>query len=178
MADAVPPGRVTVHEAVSLAGPPPPGEVAQLQVVPVVGLPMAALVLAGLVAAIASNPLWALDFFHVVAGGLWTGIDLFLGFVLAPILGRMSIPARAELPRRLMPKMVLLMPTLVICTLAVGWQLARHVGFLASTYHYHAWIVASFVVVGVMAVVALGLLEPANPAVLYGWRLTCLQGRL
>jgi hypothetical protein len=31
----------------------------------------------------------------------------------------------------------------------------------------HGWIVASFIVVGVMAIIALGLLEPANIAVLF-----------
>ena len=30
----------------------------------------------------------------------------------------------------------------------------------------HGWVVASFIVVGVMSVIALGLLEPANIAVL------------
>ena len=31
----------------------------------------------------------------------------------------------------------------------------------------HGWVVASYIVVGVMAVLALGLLEPANIAVLF-----------
>jgi hypothetical protein len=35
-----------------------------------------------------------------------------------------------------------------------------------TSYPHHSWVVASFVVVGVMAVIALGLLEPANIAVL------------
>jgi hypothetical protein len=35
-----------------------------------------------------------------------------------------------------------------------------------SSYYLHGWIVASYIVVGVMAVIALGLLEPANIAVL------------
>jgi hypothetical protein len=136
------------------------------QVVPVAGLPLVALALGGLVAAIATNTVWGLDFFHVVAGGLWTGIDLFLGFVIGPVLGRMSIPSRAEFSRRFMPKMVLLMPTLVVCTLAAGWQLARHLGNLGPVPN-HPWVIASMAVVGVMAVVALGLLEPANLAVLF-----------
>ena len=34
----------------------------------------------------------------------------------------------------------------------------------------HGWIVASFIVVGVMAIIALGLLEPANIAVLFELR--------
>ena len=126
-----------------------------------------AVVIAGLVVTIATNRLWAIDFYHVVGGGMWTALDLFLGFILGPILGKLSIPARAELTKRLMPKMVLLMPTLVICTLAAGWQLARHLGYLDASYAQHGWVVASFIVVAVMAIIALGLLEPANVAVLF-----------
>lgn len=147
------------------AGNGPPS--ADFQIVPLKGLPVVVVVLAGLVAAIATNRLWALDFFHVVGGGMWTALDLFLGFVIGPILGRLSIPARVELTSRLMPKMVLIMPTLVLCTLAAGWQLARHLGYIEASYSHHAWIVASFIVVAVMAVIALGLLEPANVAVLF-----------
>ena len=134
--------------------------------------------LAGLVAAIATNRLWALDFFHVVSGGLWTAIDLFLGFVIGPILGQMSIPARIEFSKRLMPKMILLMPTLVIATLAAGWQLARHEGTILSTSPVHGWVVASMIIVGVMAVIAIGLLEPANLAVLFELRKSEPNGEL
>src|ERR1019366_1877279 len=84
-----------------------------------------------------------------------------------PILGRLSIPARTEFMTRFMPKMILIMPTLVVCTLAAGWQLARHEGYLLSSYSHHGWVVASFIVVAVMAVIALGILEPANIAVLF-----------
>jgi hypothetical protein len=120
-----------------------------------------------LIVAIATDQKWAIDFFHVAGGGLWTALDLFLGFVIGPILGRLSIPARVEFTTRFMPKMVLIMPTLVICTLAAGWQLARQLGALNSSYSHHGWVVASMIVVAVMAVVALGLLEPANIAVLF-----------
>jgi hypothetical protein len=145
------------HEA-----PPRP----DFQVVPLRGLPIVAVVLAALVASIAADKLWALEFFHVAAGGLWTGFDLFLGFVLGPILGRLAIPARVELTTRLMPKLLLIMPTLVTCTLASGWQLGRILGTINSGHPDHGWIVASYVVVGVMAVIALAVLEPANVAVL------------
>ena len=137
------------------------------QIVPLAGLPIVAVVIAGLVATIVTNRLWAIDFYHVVGGAMWTALDLFLGFVLGPILGRLSVPARVELTTRLMPKMILIMPTLVISTLAAGWQLARHLGYLEASYSHHGWVVASFVVVAVMAVVALGVLEPANVAVLF-----------
>lgn len=140
----------------------------EFQIVPLWGLPVVMAVLVGLVAAIASNTLWAIDFFHVVSGAIWTTLDLFLGFIMGPmILAKLSIPARMELTRRLMPKLVLLMPTVVVCTLAAGWQLARHLGYLDASYSHHGWVVASFIVVAVMAVIALGLLEPANVTVLF-----------
>jgi hypothetical protein len=106
-------------------------------------------------------------FYHVAGGGLWTGIDLFVGFVVGPILGRLSIPARAEFSSKFMPMMVLIMPTLVVMTLASGFQLAVVLGNLDPAGVNHAWLVASFIVVGVMATIALGVLEPANIAVLF-----------
>ncbi len=154
--------------ALAAEAPPVPGAPPRLdfQIVPRAGLPIVALVFALLVAAIASNKLWPLEFMHVVGGAGWTVIDLFLGFVLGPILGSLSIPARIEFTTRLMPKMVLLMPTIVTVTLAAGWQLGTKLGTVESNYYLHGWLVASYIVVGVMAVIALGLLEPANIAVL------------
>jgi hypothetical protein len=81
-------------------------------------------------------------------------------------MGKMSVPARVEFTTRLMPKMVLIMPTVVTITLAAGWQLGSRLGTVDSSYVNHGWIVASYIVVGCMAVIALGLLEPANIAVL------------
>jgi len=138
----------------------------EFQVVPRAGLPIVAVIIALLIAAIASDKLWPLEFFHVVGGAAWTVIDLFLGFVLGPIIGKLSIPARVEFTTRLMPKMVLIMPTAVTVTLAAGWQLSTKLGTNQTSYALHGWVVASFIVVGVMAVIALGLLEPANIAVL------------
>jgi hypothetical protein len=138
-----------------------------IQIVPLKGLPIVAIVVAGLIAAIASDSQWALTFYHVAGGGLWTGIDLFVGLVVGPILGRLSIPARAEFSARFMPMMVLIMPTLVVMTLASGFQLAIDMGNLAPSSPNHAWLIGSFIVVGIMATIALGLLEPANIAVLF-----------
>ena len=155
---------------VALSAPPAhagPPAVPDFEIVPRKGLPIVAVLVAALVVAIVSNKLWALEFFHVVFGAAWTIIDLFLGLVLGPIIGRMSIPARVEFTTRLMPKMVLIMPTIVTVTLAAGWQLGHLLGTVDSSYALHGWIVASYIVVGCMAVIALGLLEPANIAVLF-----------
>jgi hypothetical protein len=150
----------------------------QIQVVPVRALPIVAVALAGLVVAVASNKLWALDFFHVVGGALWTSIDLFVGFIIGPILGRLPIPARMAFSARFMPKMVLLMPTLVITTLVAGWQLARYEGNILTSSPNHSWVLASLIVVGVMAVIAIGILEPANLAVLFELRKPAPDGEL
>ncbi len=150
---------------VELAARPP------ASIVPLAGLPVVGVVLVFMVVAIAGNWLWALDFYHVVGGALWTSIDLFVGLIVGPvILARLSLPARAEFTARFMPAMALLMPTLVTMTLGSGFQLARHLGYINSSYPRHAWIVASFFLVGVMAVVAIGILEPANLAVLFELR--------
>jgi hypothetical protein len=145
---------------------PPAMERPDFQIVPRAGLPIVAFVLVLVIVGIAVNELWPLMFLHVVGGATWTIVDLFLGFVLGPIIGRMSIPARMEFTTKLMPKMVLIMPTAVIVTLSAGWQLATKLGNTQSSYALHGWIVASYIVVGIMAVIALGLLEPANIAVL------------
>lgn len=163
----------TAPGAEARAFPRPPSTI-----VPLAGLPIVGVVIAGLVVAIAGNWLWALDFYHVAGGGLWTAIDLFVGLVVGPILGRLSVPARAEFSAWFMPKMALLMPTLVTMTLGSGFQLARHLGYLDSSYPRHAWVVASFILVGVMAVIAIGILEPANLAVIFEMRKPQPNGEL
>jgi hypothetical protein len=154
----------TVAAAEAVHAPP---VIPEFEIVPKKGLPIVAVVLVGLIAAVASNKLWPVEFFHVAFGALWTAFDLFLGFVLGPILGRLSVPARIEMTTRLMPKMLLIMPTIVLCTLTAGWQLGRFVGPIYSGAPHHGLIVASYVIVGIMAVIALSVLEPANVAVLF-----------
>jgi hypothetical protein len=156
---------ITPPEAVP-AGPPAGVERPDFQVVPRIGLVFAGVAAVALVVAIAANKLWPLAFLHVAGGAAWTIIDLFVGLIIGPIIGRMSIPARIEFTTRFMPKMVVIMPIVVTLTLGAGWQLASNLGTISTASAAHPWLVASFIVVGVMAIIALGLLEPANIAVL------------
>ena len=167
-------GRVQAATVDSARVPPRP----QVQVVPLKGLPIVAAAVLFVIIAIAGNWLWALTFCHVVGGGLWTAIDLFVGLIVGPILGRLSIPARAEFTARFMPKMVLIMPTLVVMTLAAGFQLALQLGNLAPSNPNHTWLVVSMIIVGVMAIIALGILETANVAVLFEMRKPQPNGEL
>ena len=49
-----------------------------------------------MIAAIMAGNIWFLDFVHVFSSLLWTGIDLFMGFVLGPILRRVDFPVRRD----------------------------------------------------------------------------------
>src|ERR1700753_1093879 len=115
---------IAAPPAIAPEAPPhaPPRRL-EFDIIPRKGLPIVAVGMVALIAAIASNKLWPLEFFHVAGGAAWTIIDLFLGLVLGPIMGSMSVPARIEFTTKLMPKMVLIMPTVVTATLAAGWQL-------------------------------------------------------
>src|SRR5690349_25091008 len=117
--------------AAPAAGPP---AIPEFEIVPRRGLPIVAAVFIALIVAIAVNRLWPLEFLHVVFGAAWTIMDLFVGLVLGPILGRLSVPARIEFTTRFMPKMVLIMPTVVTVTLAAGWQLGHVLGPINPGY--------------------------------------------
>jgi hypothetical protein len=145
-------------------GPPP--AIPDFDIVPRVGLALAGVLLVALVVVVLKNGLWSLIFMHVVFGSAWTIVDLFVGLVIGPILGTLSIAARIEFTVKFMPKMVVLMPAVVTATLVAGWQLSTKLGTNLTSYPNHSWVVASMIVVGIMAIIALGLLEPANIAVL------------
>jgi hypothetical protein len=121
-----------------------------------------ALALVVMIAAIASHDLWLLNFVHVFCGLLWTGIDLFMGFVLGPILRVIDISARKAVLLRLTPRTLFLMPTLAIITGTTGWYLAKDIGFTELNWPQYAWVAAALALVIVMTVQGLGYLLPAN----------------
>ena len=63
-----------------------------------------ALALAVMTAAIMSHDRWFLNFVHVICGVMWTGIDLFMGFIVGPILRRVNMSVRREVILRLVPR--------------------------------------------------------------------------
>ena len=121
-----------------------------------------ALALVVMIAAIASHDLWLLNFVHVFCGLLWTGIDLFMGFVLGPILRVIDISARKAVLLRLTPRTLFLMPTLAIITGTTGWYLAKDIGFTELNWPQYGWVAAALALVIVMTVQGLGYLLPAN----------------
>lgn len=96
-------------------------------------IPLVAVPAGALGVALALQTFLALDYVHVISGGLWTGIDLFMGLVIGPILGRMSGPARADFVQRLVPTMLFLMPSIASVTITAGVYLALHEGLFDLT---------------------------------------------
>jgi hypothetical protein len=121
-----------------------------------------ALALGLMVAAIASHERWFLNFVHVLSGVLWTGIDLFMGFVMGPILRRVAPNVRREIIVRLVPKTLFLMPTLSIITGTAGWFLASDLGFLEVPWPQFAWVAAALALIVAMTVLGVGYLLPTN----------------
>lgn len=116
-----------------------------------IGVPAVALIFA-----LNFGPLPFLNYVHVMTGGLWTGIDLFMGFVLGPVLGGMEPRERVAVFKRLVPKMTFLMPALATVTIMAGLELAGRLGFPLSNPR----ILAALVISGLLTLQGFGLLLP------------------
>ena len=128
------------------------------------------LAIAVMVGAITSDRPWFLNFVHVMAGVLWTGIDLFMGFVLGPIMRRVPLEARRAIIGRLMPRMLFLMPTLAFIAGTAGWYLARDRGYLDLPYPAFGWVAAALAIVAVLTIQGIGILLPINLKVYFELR--------
>ncbi|MFI4988877.1 MAG: hypothetical protein ACHQF3_15725, partial [Alphaproteobacteria bacterium] len=101
---------------------------------------------------------------------LWTGIDLFMGFVVGPILRRVPLAARRAVICRLMPRMLFIMPTLAVVTGTAGWFLAVRGGYLDVGYPAFWWVVAALAIIAVLTIQGLGILLPVNLRVYFELR--------
>lgn len=115
-----------------------------------------------LVAAILAGNAWFLNWVHVMSGVLWTGIDLFMGFVIGPIIRSVSIPVRKEIIIRLTPVTLFLMPVLSVLTSTAGWFLAVQLGLTQLPWPEFGWIAAALVLVTLMTIQGLGYLLPTS----------------
>jgi hypothetical protein len=122
----------------------------------------AAAALAIMIAAIAIRNVWLLNYVHVFSSLLWTGVDLFMGFVLGPILRRSDISVRREVMRQLTPRTLFLMPTVSIVAGTSGWFLAVQLGYTALGWPEYGWVAAALLLVTLMTVLGLGFLTPVN----------------
>jgi hypothetical protein len=121
-----------------------------------------ALALVVMVAAILSRDHWFLNFVHVFCGLLWTGIDLFMGFLLGPILRKVDMATRRAIALQLTPRTLFLMPTLAAITGTTGWYLAEQLGYLALPWPTFGWVAAALTLITLLSLQGFVLLLPSN----------------
>jgi hypothetical protein len=114
------------------------------------------------VVAIISANLLLLNYIHVFTAILWTGTDIFMAFLLGPVLRNVSLATRKEVISWLMPKMVFFMPTVAAVTTTAGYFLASRMGLITLNPPVVYWITAVLVIVSIMFIQGLGILLPTN----------------
>ena len=115
-----------------------------------------------LIAAILTANFLFLNYVHVFSSILWTGTDIFMAFLLGPVLRNVSLSTRKEIITWLMPKMVFFMPTVSAVTTTAGYFLASKMGLITLQPPTSYWIFAVLSIVTVMMVQGLGILLPTN----------------
>jgi hypothetical protein len=123
-----------------------------------------------LVIAILGSNLLLLNYVHVFTAILWTGTDIFMAFLLGPVLRNVSLATRKEVISWLMPKMVFFMPTVAAVTTTAGYFLASKMGLITLNPPVVYWISIVLVIVTVMFIQGLGILLPTNLRIYFEMR--------
>jgi uncharacterized membrane protein len=126
--------------------------------------------IAALIAAILSANFLFLNYVHIFSSILWTGTDIFMAFLLGPVLRNVSLSTRKEVISWLMPKMVFFMPTVSAVTTTAGYFLASKMGLITLQPPTVYWISAVLIIVAAMMIQGLGILLPTNLRVYYELR--------
>jgi uncharacterized membrane protein len=110
--------------------------------------------------AIARHDVYLLNWIHVLSGALWTGADLFMGFILGPVLRALDIRSRTALIAYLVPRTLLYFPMVSLTAGTAGWFLASWFGFTVPGTPMFLLVVISLTLVAVMTLMGLGFLLP------------------
>jgi uncharacterized membrane protein len=126
--------------------------------------------IAALITAILSANFLFLNYVHIFSSMLWSGTDIFMAFLLGPVLRNVSLSTRKEVISWLMPKMVFFMPTVSAVTTTAGYFLASKMGLITLQPPTVYWISAVLIIVAAMMIQGLGILLPTNLRVYYELR--------
>jgi hypothetical protein len=109
-----------------------------------------------LVAALQTRSVLLLDYVHVITGGTWTGVDLFMGLVMSRVMRGLLPEARAEIIKKLVPIMLFFMPALASVAITAGVYLAGWLGLDL----FSPPIIAAAIIVIILGVQGFGLIMP------------------
>jgi hypothetical protein len=115
---------------------------------------------AALLLAVAIDSVYLLNWVHVLSGVLWTGADLFMGFILGPVLRSLDLRVRTMVITYLVPRTLLYFPVVSLTAGTAGWTLASRLGYNHPGSPFFFWAAVAFGLVMVMTVVGLCFLLP------------------
>lgn len=123
------------------------------------GLAMLVVPVAALIIAIFTHNVLILDYVHVLTGGAWTGIDIFMGFVFSYVMKGNTREVRAAVARRLTPLTMFFLPALATTAITSGIYLAQSEGIFSL---HSPLIIASGIIVLILVVQGFGIFLPAE----------------
>ena len=121
-----------------------------------------AIPIGALLVAISTGNFLLMNYVHIFTATMWTGTDIFMGFILGPIFRHVSIQTRKEIISWLMPKMIFYMSTVTAVTSTAGYYLAAKMGLFTYNTPMFYWISAVVIIVVIMTVQGLDILLPTN----------------
>lgn len=116
------------------------------------GLPMLVIPLLIFGIIMVFHDLYFLEYFHVISGSAWTGVDLVMGVFFSYIMKGLNNRERVEISKRLTPMMLFFMPSISTTTVTAGIFLSIDLGIQFTSLY--------FIIVAVLAIIltVLGLL--------------------
>ena len=115
---------------------------------------------AALALAMGMESLYLLNWVHVLSGVLWTGADLFMGFIVGPVLRSLDLRTRISVIAYLTPRTLLYFPAVALTAGTAGWNLASRLGYTVPGSPLYFWAMVSIGLVTVMTVVGICFLLP------------------
>lgn len=113
-----------------------------------------------MVVALVQHSLPLLNWIHVLSAALWTGADLFMGFILGPVLRRLAIPQRTAVIAYLVPRTLLYFPAVSLTTGTAGWYLVQWLGYAVPGNPQGPWVAAALLLVAAMTIQGLAVMLP------------------
>ena len=100
------------------------------------GLPLLLFPIILMVVIIIENNFYFLEYFHVVSGSAWTGMDLVMGIFFGYIMKGLNPKERGEIAKRLVPVMLFFMPAISTTTITAGiyTAIALKISFFSTDF--------------------------------------------
>ncbi len=120
------------------------------------GIPMLLIPPVLLAIVLGINNLYSLEYLHVIAGSMWTGMDLVLGLFFSYVMKGLNNIQRTYIAMRLTPTMLFFMPAISTVTITAGIYLAMDLSIPFTSLY----IIAALAIAALLFIQGIGLFLP------------------